>query len=235
MNSITTASDTGGSSTTETRQQAERHAEEAQRELEKGKQAAAEAAEAAQQKTKQVAEDARQEAEKLAEEVQQSAQAAGEKLQRKTVQVVEKQKSAAAEEISTFRDAIHAASHKLREEDNERVAEYAESAADTLGQAADYLRDRNLSELTSDIENFARRRPEFFYGGLLATGLAVSRFLKASSERRRADTSGSRHQQNISHTQISGHGLQQEYGAPGAGRQTQHTESQPTQSAAATV
>jgi hypothetical protein len=66
----------------------------------------------------------------------------------------------------------------------QHVAGLAEAAADRIERLGGYLERTSGVGLVRDVENFARRRPWMIAGMGLAAGLAASRFLKASSERR---------------------------------------------------
>ena len=66
----------------------------------------------------------------------------------------------------------------------EQVAGLAESAAERIDRLGGYLERTSGAELVHDAEDFARRRPWMVAGMGLVAGLAASRFLKASSERR---------------------------------------------------
>ena len=59
-----------------------------------------------------------------------------------------------------------------------------EGAAERIERLGGYLEQRSGDELLRDVEDFARRRPWMVAGAGLMVGLAASRFLKASSERR---------------------------------------------------
>src|SRR5205085_10273521 len=65
-----------------------------------------------------------------------------------------------------------------------QVAHFANLAADRVEQFGGYLERTSGDQLLRDAEDFARRRPWMVAGFGLAAGLAASRFLKASSERR---------------------------------------------------
>ena len=65
-----------------------------------------------------------------------------------------------------------------------QVAHFAELAADRVERFGAYLEKTRGDELLRDAEEFARRRPWMVAGFGLLAGLAASRFLKASSERR---------------------------------------------------
>ena len=66
----------------------------------------------------------------------------------------------------------------------EQVAGLAQDAAERIERLGGYLERTSGNELVRDMENFARRRPWVVAGIGLLAGLAASRFLKASSERR---------------------------------------------------
>jgi ElaB/YqjD/DUF883 family membrane-anchored ribosome-binding protein len=70
------------------------------------------------------------------------------------------------------------------EGDVQQGAELAEAAADRIERLGGYLERTRGPELVRDVEDFARRRPWMVAGVALVGGLAASRFLKASSERR---------------------------------------------------
>lgn len=72
------------------------------------------------------------------------------------------------------------------EGDGQHAAGLAEGAADRIERLGGYLEQTSGAELVRDVENFARRRPWVVAGMGLVAGLAASRFLKASSERRYA-------------------------------------------------
>jgi ElaB/YqjD/DUF883 family membrane-anchored ribosome-binding protein len=67
---------------------------------------------------------------------------------------------------------------------NTQVTGRVEAAADRVEDLGGYLHRTSGDRLLHDVEDFARRRPWAVAGIGLAAGLAASRFLKASSERR---------------------------------------------------
>jgi ElaB/YqjD/DUF883 family membrane-anchored ribosome-binding protein len=66
----------------------------------------------------------------------------------------------------------------------QQAAGLAEGAADRIERLGGYLERTSGPELVRYVEDFARRRPWMVAGMGLVAGLAASRFLKASSERR---------------------------------------------------
>ena len=93
--------------------------------------------------------------------------------------VVSEQKDRLATGVADLAAAARAAAGELHDRDDETVANYAEVAANQLEQLRDYLSHADLNDLTEDLAGFARRKPEWFLGGMFVAGLAVSRFLKA--------------------------------------------------------
>jgi ElaB/YqjD/DUF883 family membrane-anchored ribosome-binding protein len=74
---------------------------------------------------------------------------------------------------------------QLREEgEGRQVAGVTEGAADRVERFGGYLERTSGDEFLRDAENFARQRPWMVAGIGVMVGLAASRFLKASSERR---------------------------------------------------
>jgi molecular chaperone GrpE (heat shock protein) len=117
----------------------------------------------------------------MSDQAMHSAAEAAQQMQQQCATFADGQKSRVASELSTFSEAISRAADKLREDHDDRVASYAEMAASQLRTTANYLESHDVSDLMGDIEHFARRRPEVFFGGMLLAGLGIARFLKASS------------------------------------------------------
>jgi len=81
--------------------------------------------------------------------------------------------------------ALRRSGEQLSNEGNgQQAAELAEGAADRIERLGGYLERTSGTELVRDVEDFARRRPWMVAGMGMVAGLAASRFLKASAERR---------------------------------------------------
>jgi ElaB/YqjD/DUF883 family membrane-anchored ribosome-binding protein len=81
--------------------------------------------------------------------------------------------------------ALRRSGEQLATEGNgQQAAGLTEGAADRIERLGGYLERTSGEELMRDVEDFARRRPWIVAGIGLVAGLAASRFLKASSERR---------------------------------------------------
>jgi ElaB/YqjD/DUF883 family membrane-anchored ribosome-binding protein len=83
--------------------------------------------------------------------------------------------------------ALRQSGEQMREQgDGQQVAGIAEGAADRIERLGGYLEETSGNDLLREVEEFARRRPWLVAGIGVVAGLAGSRFLKASSERRYA-------------------------------------------------
>lgn len=108
---------------------------------------------------------------------------AAHQIQEKGRGFAESRKEELASRISGGGQAVRRAADKLREENDPNIAHYAEFVADRLERAGEYVRNRDFGAMYRDGEAAARRRPEVLFGGMFVAGLAIARFLKASSER----------------------------------------------------
>ncbi len=95
-------------------------------------------------------------------------------------QAVRGQVKRLASQADDFAKALDGAADKLENEGHETAARYAREACNRLHDAAGFVRERDLSALYRETENFARRRLDLFLGGMFVAGLAAARFLKAS-------------------------------------------------------
>jgi hypothetical protein len=101
----------------------------------------------------------------------------GEKLDQRT--------NEAGVQARKMAQALRRSGEQLSNEVNgQQAAELAEGAADRIERLGGYLERTSGTELVRDVEDFARRRPWMVAGMGLVAGLAASRFLKASAERR---------------------------------------------------
>jgi hypothetical protein len=100
---------------------------------------------------------------------------------------VASQKDRAADGLGSVASALRKAGDELRSS-NTGLASYADRAVDELEHLSDRIREKDLVEVVSDLETFARRRPAAFLGGSFLMGLGLARLLKSSSDRRRAST-----------------------------------------------
>ena len=100
----------------------------------------------------------------------------------KAVSGINTQKTKAAASLSTVAQALRESSDQLRTQDAPgSVHQLVSTAADQVERLSSYMRARSVSDLVSDVEQFARRQPTVFIGGAFILGLLGARFLKSSS------------------------------------------------------
>jgi hypothetical protein len=114
---------------------------------------------------------------RAAELKQQGRSKVGETLDQRTTQ--------AGGQARQMAQALRRTGEQLRQQgEGQQVAGVTEGAAERIERLGGYLEQTSGDELLRDVEDFARRRPWIVAGAGLMVGLAASRFLKASSERR---------------------------------------------------
>ena len=95
----------------------------------------------------------------------------------------EARKQTAADQTEKLAGVVERVSEELKDQDQESLADYAGQLAGSMKSFAESLRQRNLDELVRDTQQLARNNPTLFLMGSVAVGIALSRFLKASSQR----------------------------------------------------
>lgn len=91
------------------------------------------------------------------------------------------QKGQLTEGLSQLSAALSQTGDTLREQKQTAVAGLADQAATRLDGIASYFESRDLGQLASEAENFARRNTGLFLGGALALGVIAARFLKSQT------------------------------------------------------
>lgn len=94
----------------------------------------------------------------------------------------------AAESVDHLSEAVGSAASRLSQTKHESLANYANQLASWLGDMSDKLRSKNVDEITSDVRHLAERNPALFVLGSVALGIGLSRFVKASGNRRGYDS-----------------------------------------------
>jgi hypothetical protein len=101
------------------------------------------------------------------------------KASEKVVSAVEEKKAAGADFVSGMAGSIRRAAKEFDEVPE--AARYMRLAADQIDSVSDAFRRRDLNQLVSDVQGFARQQPTAFFGAALLAGFAVVRFLKTSA------------------------------------------------------
>lgn len=98
---------------------------------------------------------------------------------------LEEQKTNLATGLTSVADSIKQVGENLRGAEDkigitDLTAKYSDSLAQQLEQISGYFENKDLREMTRDVERFARRNPAVFIGSAFALGLLAARFLKSS-------------------------------------------------------
>jgi hypothetical protein len=92
----------------------------------------------------------------------------------------ERAKGAVADEVSSVAHALRTAADDLRE-GSAQERTFAQ-IADTLADAAETIRGKDLGEMVQEATEIARRHPMTFLGGAALLGFTAVRFAKASRD-----------------------------------------------------
>jgi hypothetical protein len=98
----------------------------------------------------------------------------------KLMDTAERQKRAGADYVSGVADSIRRAAGEF-DAQLPQAAQYIRRAADQMEVMSDSLRRKEMRQMLSDVESFARRQPAAFLGVSLLAGFAAMRFFKSSS------------------------------------------------------
>jgi hypothetical protein len=93
------------------------------------------------------------------------------------------QKDRATDGIGSVVEVVRQGTQHLRDDQHETIGRYVDHAVSQLERFSDRLKQRNVSELFDDAQQFARRNPGMFIGSAFALGLLGARFLKSSRNR----------------------------------------------------
>ena len=118
-----------------------------------------------------------------------------EKVKADAIEVVDKAKSIGREQLESGKDTaagqaekvanvIEQAASQLKENNLRSLADYTSEIGATIKSFSDRLQNRSVDELVTDIRDMARRNPTAFVLGSVVIGIGISRFFKASAERR---------------------------------------------------
>jgi len=126
-------------------------------------------------------ESAKQEYRGLMDEAKRGAQDAAHKGQQRAHEHAEEQREVAGQSAAAVASALHAGVEPLREQGQEAIARYWSAAADGVGELAERVKDKPVEALWEEAERYVREQPGVAFGGAMAVGFALSRFLKSSS------------------------------------------------------
>ncbi|SDY71023.1 hypothetical protein [Citreimonas salinaria] len=123
--------------------------------------------------------EARRQAKGLAEDARQAGQQAYDTVKDEAGHQAEEAQSRIASEAGDVAQALRKAAEASR--DGSPQERTFGQIADALADASEGFSRKDLGELVSDANHFARRNPIAFLGGAALLGFAAARFAKASS------------------------------------------------------
>lgn len=100
------------------------------------------------------------------------------------------QKTRATDGLGSMARAVRQTAQPLRDNQQDAIAQYVEEAADKIERMSTQLRDKDVTELVSDAQRFARQHTAVFIGSAFAVGVLAARFLKSSNPRSGTDGYG---------------------------------------------
>jgi len=125
-----------------------------------------------------------------ADRVRKEAAAVADAVSGKASEYADDARDATAEQVGSVASALRTAADELRKgSPQERTFS---QLADSLADASEAMRDKDLGQMLDGVSSFARRNPALFLGGAALLGFAATRFSKAS-ERRGEATSPTNH------------------------------------------
>lgn len=125
------------------------------------------------------ADQVKDQAAQMTDQVKDQAGKVTDKAKEQATTRVEEQKERAAQGIAGFADTLNQVSGSMRDQ-NPAMANLADTAATRLEDFATSLRDKDINQIMSDVEDIARRQPAMFIGGAFLAGVVAARFLKSS-------------------------------------------------------
>jgi hypothetical protein len=140
----------------------------------------------------------------------------------------EEQKARGVEAIQGFVRAINSAAGEL-EKQSPQVASLVRDAAGKVESFSGSIGNRYVNDLIKAASELARSHPLLFFGGAVAAGFALSRFLKSTAkdngEMQMAASSGSGSSQmggsQVGSSQMGSSTMGSSMGSPGSGRSSQ--------------
>ena len=134
------------------------------------------------------------------DQVKQSASEVTDQTKQAATQVTDQAKQAARSQLAARKDqtaqglnvvssAVRDMGDRLRQ--NDQTSSYAgaiENAANQIQRLSGYLHNRDVGQITGEVEDWARRDPMLALGGAFVLGLLAARFLKSSGIQKRSGT-----------------------------------------------
>jgi hypothetical protein len=111
----------------------------------------------------------------LADQAKEVASGAGEKLR----ESVSAQKVAGADYVGNVANIIRRTAYEFDAE-MPQAGHYIRKAAAQIENVSEAMRNKNMSEIVGNVQDFARKQPTAFFGAAVFLGFAAVRFLKSA-------------------------------------------------------
>jgi hypothetical protein len=111
----------------------------------------------------------------LTDQAKDVASNAGEKL----LASVSDQKAAGADYVGNFANIIRRTAYEFDTE-MPQAGHYIRKAAAQIENVSEAMRNKNMSEIVGNVQDFARKQPTAFFGAAMLLGFAAVRFLKSA-------------------------------------------------------
>lgn len=114
---------------------------------------------------------------------------------KRATEVLDEKKEVLAGGLTSVADSIKQVGENLNSagEQNpitETAAKYTNVVAEQLEKVSNYFEQKDVREMVTDVETFARKYPSYFIGGALALGFLAARFLKSSQPKQLSKAAG---------------------------------------------
>jgi ElaB/YqjD/DUF883 family membrane-anchored ribosome-binding protein len=93
------------------------------------------------------------------------------------------QRDAAAEQAEKISSAFRKMADEFDEQEQPLFSGYAKNVASCTDDLSHRLREKDLGGLVEQAQDYSRRQPGLYFGGAVAAGFLLARFLRSSNER----------------------------------------------------
>ncbi|MCM5704533.1 hypothetical protein [Larsenimonas salina] len=115
------------------------------------------------------------------EQARQKARDAASQARDEAYKRADEQKAYVADQIDNFSEAVRSMGSQFKEQNQITMADYTFRLSARADSLADTLRDKDSQSLVRQVQDFSKREPALFIGGMVAGGFLLSRFLKSSN------------------------------------------------------
>jgi ElaB/YqjD/DUF883 family membrane-anchored ribosome-binding protein len=150
---------------------------------EAAKQTAQETKDAAMETAQQIKGDVQAQATEIAGEAKQQAGEMIGQAKEQAAGAFTQQREQAVAGLGGLAEALRSTAQNMKSSNDGAqpgIAQFVDDAAERLSQSADFLRDKDASQLLHDVQDFAKKQPLAFVGAAFGIGIVAARLLKGS-------------------------------------------------------